>query len=36
MDNPWVLLIVGFVVPVLSYTVWGLIELLTLSEAKLP
>lgn len=36
MDNPWLLLLLGIVVPFLSYTVWGWIELATLSPAKLP
>lgn len=36
LDNPWLLLILGVVVPVLSYTVWGLIELQNLPPATLP
>jgi hypothetical protein len=27
MDNPWLLLALGVVIPTLSYTVWGWIEL---------
>ena len=36
MDNPWLLLALGVLVPVLSYTVWGWIELATLPKAPLP
>jgi hypothetical protein len=36
MDNPWLLLVLGVVVPTLSYTVWGWIELWLLPAAKLP
>jgi hypothetical protein len=36
MDNPWLLLALGLIVPILSYTVWGWIELVNLPEAKLP
>ena len=36
MDNPWILLVLGVVIPTLSYTVWGWIELLMLPAAKLP
>ena len=36
MDNPWLLLILGLVIPILSYTVWGMIELLSMGPAKLP
>jgi hypothetical protein len=36
MDNPWLLLALGFLVPTLSYTIWGLIELFFLGSAKLP
>lgn len=36
MDNPWLLLVIGLVVPLLSYTVWGWVELATLPEGKLP
>lgn len=35
-DNPWLLLLLGLVIPTLSYTVWGLIELMMLPQAKLP
>ena len=27
MDNPWLLLVLGILIPTLSYTVWGWIEL---------
>lgn len=36
MDNPWLLLALGIVIPFLSYTVWGWIELATLPKAPLP
>ena len=36
LDNPWLLLAFGVAVPILSYTVWGLIELLSLGPARLP
>ena len=36
MDNPWLLLILGFAVPFLSYTVWGWIEIARLPHASLP
>jgi hypothetical protein len=36
MDNPWLLLALGTVIPTLSYTVWGWIELWTTAPATLP
>jgi hypothetical protein len=36
MDDPWLLLLLGLVVPILSYTVWGLVDILTLPPALLP
>jgi hypothetical protein len=36
MDNPWLLLVLGVVIPTLSYTVWGWIELWVLPTATLP
>lgn len=36
MDNPWALLALGVIVPTLSYTVWGWIELALMTEAGLP
>ena len=36
MDNPWLLLVVGVVVPTVSYTLWAWFELLTLPQATLP
>lgn len=36
MDNMWLLLLLGFLVPFLSYTVWGWIELWNLPPATLP
>jgi len=36
MDNTWLLLALGVVVPILSYTVWGWIELMTVKSSALP
>ena len=36
MDNPWLLLALGVLIPFASYTAWGWIELMTISEATLP
>ncbi len=35
-DNPWLLLVLGISVPLLSYTAWGWIELLLTKKAELP
>ncbi|MFQ5569756.1 MAG: hypothetical protein ACE5G0_08770 [Rhodothermales bacterium] len=36
LDNPWLLLFLGLVIPILSYTLWGWIELAGIAEALLP
>lgn len=36
MDNPWLLLVLGVVLPLVSYTLWGWIELLQTPPAPLP
>jgi hypothetical protein len=36
MDNPWLLLVLGVVIPFVSYTAWGWADLLTLQPATLP
>ena len=36
MDNPWLLLALGVVIPVISYTVWAWVELYNLPPATLP
>ena len=36
MDNTWLLLAQGILIPFLSYTVWGWIELLFVKPATLP
>ncbi len=36
LDNPWLLLVLGVLIPVLSYTAWGWIELLLTKPALLP
>ena len=33
MDNPWLLLAIGLLIPFLSYTLWGWIELANLPQA---
>ncbi len=36
MDNIWLLLILGLAIPFLSYSIWGLIELLMVETGTLP
>ena len=36
MDNPWLLLALGVLIPMLSYTLWGWIELGNVAPAALP
>lgn len=36
LDNPWLLLALGVIVPLLSYTAWGWIELFMTKPALLP
>ncbi len=36
MNKPILLLVVGFMIVFLSYTVWGLIEIFTLPTSTLP
>jgi len=36
MDNMWLLLALGIIIPSLSYTLWGWLELLFLKAAQLP
>ena len=36
MDNPWLLLTLGVLIPFLSYTAWGWIELTKMPPALLP
>ena len=34
LDNPFLLLFIGVLVPMLVYTVWGVIDILTIPVAK--
>lgn len=36
MDNPWLLLVLGVLIPTLSFTVWGWIEIWNIPPATLP
>ncbi len=36
LDNPWLLLLLGVLVPIVSYTAWGWFELTTIKPAALP
>lgn len=36
MDNPWLLLALGVLIPLVSYTAWGWIELTLMEAAQLP
>ena len=36
MDNTWLLLVLGVVIPLVSYTLWGLLELSMVAPAELP
>ena len=36
MDNPWLLLALGILIPFVSYTAWGWVELATMAPATLP
>jgi hypothetical protein len=36
MDNPWLLLALGLLIPIVSYTAWGLVELARVRPAPLP
>ncbi|MBX3125230.1 MAG: hypothetical protein KF718_00855 [Polyangiaceae bacterium] len=36
LDNTWLLLALGVLIPAISYTLWGLLELANLKAATLP
>ena len=36
LDNTWLLLALGVLLPIISYTLWGFIELQNLKPAALP
>lgn len=36
MENTWLLLVLGVVIPFISYSIWGWIEILLIKPAPLP
>ncbi len=36
MDNPWLLLALGLLIPFVSFTLWGWLEVFTTPPATLP
>ena len=36
MDNPWLLLLLGLVIPLVSYTIWGWLEIAGMPPSTLP
>lgn len=36
LDNTWLLLVLGVLIPLLSYTLWGWIEIAQVQPAMLP
>jgi hypothetical protein len=36
MENPWLLLVLGVAVPMISYTLWGWIDVMSMPRALLP
>jgi hypothetical protein len=36
MDNPWLLLVLGTLIPTLSFTIWAWIEIYLVPPATLP
>lgn len=36
LDSPWLLLVLGVLIPLLSYTAWGWVELVLTKPAALP
>jgi hypothetical protein len=36
LDNPWLLLVLGVLIPALSYTAWGWVELVLTKPSLLP
>lgn len=36
MDNPWLLLVLGVVIPFVSYTLWGWLDMRSMPPATLP
>lgn len=36
MENPWLLLALGILVPTISYTLWGWYDVFTMAPATLP
>jgi hypothetical protein len=36
MENPWLLLVLGVVLPFVSYTIWGWVDIVSMPRALLP
>ena len=36
LDNTWLLLAIGILLPAISYTLWGIVELSSVKPALLP
>jgi len=36
LDNVWLLLALGLAIPIISYTLWGIIEIISMGKAPLP
>ena len=36
LDNTWLLLVLGVLIPLVSYTLWGMVELKNVPPATLP
>ena len=36
IDNPWLLLALGLLIPIVSYTLWGVVEWSSIAKDPLP
>lgn len=36
LDNPWILLVLGILIPTISYTLWGWFEVMAVPLGTLP